>query len=181
MHVLYIHGFGSRFDATNEKVVALEELGPVFGVDVDYTQGYDACVDQLKTAIDELGIDLVVGTSMGGYMAIQMAFAKPVKFVALNPAIRPGETLKKWIGSFTDYTGTQRHLAEETVAEYPAVAQSNVKGDQGAVFLESNDEVIDAETSVCYLSPYYKITVFEGGNHRFTRIGDVVKLVKETF
>ncbi|MEO1945163.1 MAG: YqiA/YcfP family alpha/beta fold hydrolase, partial [Candidatus Thioglobus sp.] len=51
------------------------------------------CLESIK-----LGIDLLVGTSMGGYMVAAIGDKLGVPFVAINPAIEPRESLKKTPG-----------------------------------------------------------------------------------
>lgn len=172
MNILYVHGFGSRFDPHSDKVVALSKLGTVWGVDVDYTQGFRHAIKTVSKAVIEREIDLVVGTSMGGYMAIEAAFVFGIEFVALNPACWPSTGLSKWQGSFVDFVGNQCFMSADAVASYPDVfVRSGVKG---TVFVEAGDSVIDVAATIQLLSQQYPVQVFPGGSHRFESIDRVV-------
>ena len=132
MRTLYVHGFGSRFDRENMKVKALSELGEVVGVDVDYCEGFEAAFSKVAAGAGQC--DLIVGTSMGGYLASHVGAALGIPFVALNPAVKPSETLCRHIGTFVDYVGRHSTLREETVAGYPDI---QMEGGCGLVLLEA--------------------------------------------
>ena len=85
MNILYIHGFGSKYDPEHEKIKTLESIGTVFGVDVDYTRGFRSCFETIMDVFLTGSVDLVVGTSMGGYMASHVGAESGTPFVAINP------------------------------------------------------------------------------------------------
>lgn len=39
IRIMYLHGYGSRFDPHSDKMQVLSRLGEVFGPDLDYGQG----------------------------------------------------------------------------------------------------------------------------------------------
>ena len=117
MNILYIHGFASEYDPKSAKVECLRKLGTVTGVTVDYTQGYDSVRAVILDAILSNSIDLVVGTSMGGYMASHVSAGIP--FVALNPSVSPSASLSKYLGGFVDYSGKTGVLTDDAVSSYP--------------------------------------------------------------
>lgn len=175
MKILYIHGFGSRFDPEHEKIKQLEELGTVVGIDVEYCKGFRNVFEAVLDRVLTDSIDLVVGTSMGGYMATHVSQETGVPFVALNPATHPSETLQKWIGSFTDYAGRDHYLSENIVEGYPDVAT----GGAGLVITESNDEVIDARMTETVLSDFYEFHMIQGGSHRFEHMEKAIGMISQ--
>ena len=82
MKILYVHGFGSNYHPTKPKVQLLRILGEVVGVDVDYCKGFDAAFQKVKVAA--MTCDLIVGTSMGGFMASHIGAVLSIPFVALK-------------------------------------------------------------------------------------------------
>jgi len=71
LNILYLHGFGSSFDPHKAKVAKLTELGTVTGPDIDYTKTYSDIKEVIENFISNIpkSIDLIVGTSMGGWLA----------------------------------------------------------------------------------------------------------------
>lgn len=174
MKILYIHGFGSKFDPTHEKIQMLETLGTVVGVDVDYCKGYDHVSSTIYDAVMQHGVDLIVGTSMGGYMSAQMGNHCGVPFVALNPAVTPSESLQKWVGNFTDHVGRDHSLSESTVSSYPDITTEGC----GLVIVETADEVIPAYHTQELLQEHFQVEVFKGGEHRFAHMEAALPLIK---
>lgn len=174
MKILYVHGFGSHYDPNHEKIKMLETLGTVVGVDVDYCKGFDDAFATLMDAMIDHDVDLIVGTSMGGYMATHLSAKTGKPFVALNPATAPNISLQKWVGTFTDYAGHDRCLTENTVATYPDIATDGY----GMVFVESADEIINASDTMKTLRDVYQVKMFGGGSHRFTHMEKALPMIK---
>lgn len=162
MKILYIHGFGSHYDPSKSKVQTLQSLGVVIGVDLDYCEGFETTFDKLCKAVSSC--NLIVGTSMGGYMASHVGSACGIPFVALNPAINPRDSLIRHIGSFVDYGGNNKVLSEAVVANYPDIKTTN---GCGLILLESGDNIIDPTATKALLDPVYDVRLYEGGSHRF--------------
>lgn len=113
-------------------------------------------------------IDLVVGTSMGGYMAALVSGFTP--FAAINPATNPREQLRKYLGTGIDHTGREYTMTEKVLEEMP---DFRVSGD-GIIFLDEGDEVIDSAITKSIMSRYYPVIMFEGGNHRFEHMDEAI-------
>jgi len=162
MNILYIHGFGGRFDPESAKNVILEELGTVYGVDLDYTKPFGTYKNIVREAIAEHQIDLVVGTSMGGYMASWAD--RSVPFVAINPAIDPATSLKEYLGTHEDWNGKPYTLTEDVIRDLRPFR----KVAPGLILLAEGDEVIDANETRTQLQEDYRVIMYRGGTHRFT-------------
>lgn len=173
MKILYVHGFGSKYDPTHEKIQQLETLGEVVGVDVDYCKGFSRAFETVLAVVLSEGIDLIVGTSMGGYMAAHVGSETGTPFVSLNPATNPSESLQKWVGGFVDYTGTEHHLAESVVQNYPDIVTEGC----GLVLLDSGDEVINAYNTQSMLESFFEVHMFKGGGHRFVHMEKALPVI----
>lgn len=174
MKILYIHGFGSRYDPEHEKIKTLETLGEVVGVDIDYTKGFLSVLQTVMDFVTDNDVDVIIGTSMGGYMAATVGSNTGLPFVALNPAIVPSETLKKWAGTHTDFTGREFYLTDATIANYPDIATTGA----GLVIVETADEVLSAAETESMLSPFFHVERFKGGSHRFEHMEQAVPIIK---
>lgn len=174
MNILYVHGFGSHYDPNDTKIKILEMLGTVVGANVDYCNGFRDVFESVLEIVLTSDIDLIVGTSMGGYMAAHVGAKTGVPFVALNPTIEPGETLQRYVGVFIDFAGNDRCLTEVTVENYPVIIQEGC----GLVLLDSGDEVLNANTTQNLLSDVFNVKVFPGGAHRFTHLEEALPDIK---
>jgi predicted esterase YcpF (UPF0227 family) len=172
MKIVYIHGFGSRVDPGSEKYQALSELGEVVPIAPDYSKGYQTIVTLVGSLASDAG--LLVGTSMGGYLASRVAAHTGLPFVAINPVLLPRRTLTKYLGTREDYYGKTYTLTAETVSSYPVFAPSS----KGLVLLDLDDEMIDSRETVACLAKHMKLYSFAGGTHRFSHIVESIPIIK---
>jgi predicted esterase YcpF (UPF0227 family) len=177
MNILYIHGFGSRFDIQSDKVKALETLGQVYGIDLDYTQPLQKNLQRCASLVEQKSIDLLIGTSMGGYMVSQLAGLTSLPFVAINPAVDPSQLLRKYVGTNLDHHGVEYTLSPETIKDLPYF---NTQAD-GIVLLDTGDQVIPAKDTVQALADHYTVIMFAGGSHRFDHTQDALPVIKDFY
>jgi predicted esterase YcpF (UPF0227 family) len=163
--ILYLHGFGSKYDPTQRKVNDLRELGTVIGETIDYTLDPYENIRRVSDICAFEKVDLIVGTSMGGWLANQVGETCGIPYVTLNPALFPSVTLKRQIGEGTKFDGTKFFLSKETVENYPSwrFADSGC----GLTLLQEGDELFDAQESYSLLMPYQTAYLFKDGSHRF--------------
>lgn len=175
--VFYVHGWGSEFDPTSDKVRALSELGEVHGITVSWTDGHRRVFDRLAEEISAYQPDLLVGTSMGGYGVSHLGSEFGIPFVAINPAIRPNETLMSRVGVGTDYYGREYELTWQTVSAFPEFAT----GGCGLVLVAMNDDVIDAQETINSYSEHYDVRAYETGGHRFTNLSEAIAEIRRFY
>lgn len=174
-NILYVHGFGSRYDQTNEKVLALAELGEVHGINIDYSLRPKQIYNMLNDVITENDIDLIVGTSFGGFWAAEIGSSLGIPFVAINPVIRPSIQMTNRIGSGTTYYGEPYTITNETATSYPNTISTN---GAGLILLDEADDVLPAEPTIDMLDSCYEVITFEGGNHRFTHMSESIEHIQ---
>lgn len=85
MKILYIHGLESKL--SQEKRAILERFGAVSAPDLDYFKDPDAIESILNTYRKE-GIEVVIGSSMGGFAAYYVATVLNSPALLFNPALR---------------------------------------------------------------------------------------------
>lgn len=184
VNILYLHGWGSKFDPDNEKIVALEKLGTVHGVDLDYSLGYGKVIAQAIHKGLLVDADLVVGTSMGGYLASHVGKSMGIPYVACNPALRPRKQLKKYLGDGETYDGQAYTFTKKELKSYPHFVGLSLRdkflfgGARGMILLDSDDELIDSlatKMDVMCLNPVF---MFEGGNHRFAHMEESLRYIQ---
>lgn len=93
--VLYLHGLGSS--GASSTVEGLRSLG-LEVVAPDYRpQYFDESVAQLSELVATSGVELLAGTSMGGYYALVLSALTGLPVVAVNPCFEPGKHLAKYL------------------------------------------------------------------------------------
>lgn len=177
--IMYCHGFASNFDPNKDKVKALSSVAPVFGLTVDYTQHPMDVFAAFAETLVEQPSSLIVGTSMGGFFAAWLGSELGLPFVAINPAVTPATSLRKYIGAGMTHFGTTFHLPQDVVEAY-ADLPFRCDGD-GEVVLDLGDEVIDAHTTIAIIGDRLPIVTFEGGSHRFEHMPELCQLLRIHF
>jgi uncharacterized protein len=171
LNVLYIHGFGSRIDMNSDKHLALQTLGQLSAFAPDYTRGYLIVIKDVKRYLD--GADLLIGTSMGGYLVSRLSEETKKPFIAINPVIDVANTLGKHVGAYKDHFGRPFRLTKEAVDSYPEFQPST----SAMVLLDMADDVIDSNVTLSTLGQTMVIHPFQGGTHRFSHMKEALPLI----
>lgn len=85
MYILYIHGLDSKLSP--EKREILQKFGQVVSPDINYYENPDA-IDSILQEVEEEEIDLVIGSSIGGFAAYYVSSALGKPALLFNPALR---------------------------------------------------------------------------------------------
>jgi len=165
MNILYVHGFGSKFDPSSDKVRYFSKHGAVSGINLDYTKPLNENLEAVKNAVKSRHIDMIVGTSMGGYMSIKASGETGLPFIAINPAINPIKSLGKKMEGVT-FDGTPYKLSREALETY-----SPISGDEGygLVVVAADDDVISPVDTIKECANY-SLAISDSGGHRFNNI-----------
>lgn len=174
MNILYFHGWGSRFDPTSSKIQTLMGLGQVTGPNLDYTQGFANLLAQCHDAIADDDYDVVVGTSLGGYLASQVGSRWGIPFAAVNPSINPAESLQRYVGSGQDWYGEPYTLAPGSLLDWPLFSREGY----GLILLDQGDELIPADETAEWVGDRYPVIMFRGGNHRFAHMAESLEYIR---
>lgn len=107
MRYFYIHGFNSGPQSRSGS--ALERLleMPVIRCHNDYSQPFLDCLEKLGNFIlDKSGGEevCVLGTSLGGFYALQLRLSCIAKICAWNPVIFPALQAAQFVGENTRFT-----------------------------------------------------------------------------
>ncbi|MDT0689573.1 YqiA/YcfP family alpha/beta fold hydrolase [Salegentibacter sp. F188] len=84
MNILYLHGLDSKL--SSEKREILEKFGTVLAPDLDYYQNPNA-IDSILQMYSEVEINVVIGSSMGGFAGYHVANAIFRPALLFNPAL----------------------------------------------------------------------------------------------
>lgn len=121
--LIYVHGFNSS--AQSFKARLLRERMAELGLTADFAcpelahrpRQAMAQLEDLITTLPRASTALV-GSSLGGFYATWLAEKYRLKCVLVNPAVRPYELLRAYVGPQKNiYTGTQYELTEQHIEE----------------------------------------------------------------
>jgi uncharacterized protein len=173
MNILYIHGFGSKVDPNGEKQIALRKIGHITAFAPDYTRGYQQVLTDVAPFMRDA--QLLIGTSMGGFLVSRLSEQTGKAFVAINPVRNTQKTLGKYIGSHHDHYGRAFTLTSEAAASYPDFLPST----HGMVLLDMADELIDSLATLEALGHQMIVHTFAGGSHRFSHMEQALPLIEK--
>jgi len=161
MKILYLHGFGGHYSPQKKKVQELSQLGEVSGYSIDWTRPSETILKEAKKHIG--GVDLVVGISMGGWLAATLGDRNEIPFVAMNPMIDPKNSyLLKSL------------LEPEIIDGYSDFP----KNEAGLILLDQGDRVINSYVTYDKMHEYYDCRLFTGGSHRFEHIKESISIIR---
>ena len=84
MNILYLHGLDSILN--DQKRAVLEAHGNVLAPEIDYREDRNKMQRLISELIDQ-NIEVVIGSSMGGFMGYHLADAFQVPALVFNPAL----------------------------------------------------------------------------------------------
>ncbi len=175
--ILYLHGFASCGEG-NKSTLLKAYFGADSVISPDLPPSPIEAIDTIEEILGSSKIDILIGSSLGGYYATILAEKYRMKAILLNPSTQPWETLAA-------YTGWQKRFCDEEVFEFKSVYLEQLKMLQTApdkgrylLLLQSGDEVLDY-TKAQSLYNKHKIIVEYGGNHRFENLDEYLSMIEK--
>jgi predicted esterase YcpF (UPF0227 family) len=179
--LIYIHGF--RSSPLSEKSRAFRQIFPDITLATYDTLHPDAGFSQLDHIVQgALSSDpILVGSSLGGFWAYQLAKRHALACVLLNPCMTPERTLRPDIGVVENmYTGEKGTMTEGDLLKYESY---RLPGEPAkcVVLHEKGDELIPYRESVANFEGKARLILVEGGSHGFEHlnvaIGEIRRLL----
>lgn len=177
--ILYLHGFASCGDSTKSRLLknyfgSEEVLAPDLPIDPV------EAIRFIKKQILEHDIDLIIGSSLGGFYASYFCELLEIKTVLINPSTQPFITLAPYVGtnrywcSDETFEFTRDHL--KSLFEF-ATAKPK-KPELCLLLLQTGDELLDYTKAQ---EKYEDATciVQEGGNHRFENLDEYLESIEK--
>ncbi|GAB2797348.1 alpha/beta fold hydrolase [Halomonas shantousis] len=178
--VLYLHGFNSG--AASPKARLVEAACRALAADSGKAPKFmalqlphrpQAAMEAAETALATLGQDtLVVGSSMGGFLATCLAEHHGLRAVLINPAVRPARLVSEWLGAafVNDYTGEHFVVGAEHADELERLTPRGISRPQRyLLLLGSADETLDCRDALHAYSGCRTI-IHPGGDHGFSAL-----------
>ena len=110
----------------------------------------------------------VVGSSLGGFYATVAAERYGVAAVLINPAIRPDESLRDYVGAQTNlYTGERFDVIPAHFDELRAMRINRItRPNRYWLMVQTGDDVLDYRQAVAFYAGAWQF-VQGGGDHAF--------------
>ena len=174
--ILFIHGFASS--GSSPKVADLSTMLQQQVIAPDLTHQPLADIATLEKIITDNSIQLVVGSSLGGFYALYLMLKYHKNTVLINPSLTPQITLMDQLGqvqSFkrdADFDWTPQHIEQlQQLADEIAVhmQQDNLDLSQLLVLLAKHDERLNYQDALAMFQGA-KMIIDEEQDHRFSDI-----------
>lgn len=181
MRHFYIHGFNSGPESrSGAELEAL--LGcPVIRARNDYSQNYAECIERLTDFVQtEAGSEEIclMGTSLGGFYALELRLPRIRKVTAWNPVIYPALQLASFVGENLRFTDGQKWVfSNEARLSYAAAPDPRIwlnsagpgrsrqdECPKRRIFLGDQDELLDPELAAVYWAGSASLEVISSGH-----------------
>ncbi len=177
LKILFLHGFSSCGMGNKSKM-----LKAYFGEDGVIADNLPYAPFEAIEAIEKIllskKIDLLVGSSLGGFYATYLAEKYRLKAVLLNPSTEPWKTLKPYVGKQKRFCDNDTFKFKKSyLKELKKLSIEPVKG-RYLVLLQSEDELLDYTKAQSLYSMHY-VVVEHGGNHRFENIDAYMSMIRK--
>lgn len=169
--ILYIHGFASC-GLSNKSRVLMQHYGTDQVLAPDLNHAPAAAIQQLETLLAEHPVELLVGSSMGGFYATWLnRHNTPTPAVLVNPAVSPPKLLNDLIGEHEGCQG-KFDFTPEHIQQLKAMRRDTLRVQEHyLVLLQTEDEVLDYRHAAAFYADK-NVVVETGGNHRFENLND---------
>ncbi len=177
--ILYLHGFASCGDSNKTRLLK-QHFNDLLTPDIPIDP--DEAISFLQKLIVDNAVDLLIGSSLGGYYAAFLAEKFQIKTILLNPSTQPFITLAPHIGKNTffcsgeSFEWTRAHVTK--LMSY-AISKNSIKAPM-LVLLQKGDEVLDYTKAEAFYADY-EVLVQEGGNHRFENLQAYISMISSFY
>lgn len=186
--VLYLHGFNSGRDSPKAQLMrmacqALPEETPRGAAlpceTPQLSHRPDAAFEQAEASLALLGPrPLIVGSSMGGFLATCLAERHGLPAVAINPAVRPARLVEAWEGQgfVNPYTGESFTVESAHRDALEALTPKAITPPHYLLLLGTRDETLDCRDAfVAYRG--CRTILHPGGDHGFSAMADYLPAI----
>ena len=187
MNVIYLHGFLSspRSSKAQQTIAWCQQSESDIRLHVPELDDSPAgVIASLQDHIDQhRGEPLaLIGSSLGGYYATCLAERNQLPAALINPAVRPYERWREFIGEHRNYYSTRVHtVTEQHVRELQDLDHEPLQFAANYLLLvQTGDEVLDYRMAI---EKYRGSTclVQEGGDHSFQNYADLLPTIFDFF
>lgn len=171
--VLYLHGFNSAGASPKARLVkqACEYLG-VACETPDLSPLARTALDTAQRSLESLGPrPIVMGSSMGGFLATVLAQRHDLRAVLINPAVRPAALVESMLGQrfVNEYTSERFSIEQRHHDEVAEITPDQIDAWRYLLLVVTRDETLDsARTVAAYRGA--RTLIHPGGEHGFAAL-----------
>jgi len=173
--MLYLHGFASCGEG-NKSLILKKYFGEEILFSPDLPPSPFDAIEEIEILIKREKIDILIGSSLGGFYATYLAEKHHLKAILLNPSTQPWQTLAPYVGWQKRFCDNEMFEFKEVYLKQLQTLLATPKNGRYLVLLQSEDEVLDY-TKAQSLYNKHKIIIEYGGNHRFENIDDYLCMI----
>ena len=181
--IIYIHGFGSSGEGMKAKILK-EKLKDENFIAPSLSYVPELAIQTLKeliTAFSKTEKVYLIGSSLGGYYSIYLADFFNIPAVLINPSTKPTITLRKVLGSPTNfYDGARYEWNENHLEMLKKFEVTDIKPELYMLLTQKGDETLDYKEAVNKLEGC-KQFIEDGGNHSFENIQEHTQNIRDFF
>ncbi|MGC3872583.1 YqiA/YcfP family alpha/beta fold hydrolase [Halomonas sp. GXIMD04776] len=178
--VLYLHGFNSGSEspkaqlmqAACKRIIHHGEPLPCSAPQLSHRPR--EALESAQSALEALGSNvLLVGSSMGGFLATCLAERFDLAAVLLNPAVQPARLVDELLGTdfVNEYTGEHFTVEAAHHDELATMMPTRLEPQRYLLLLGTADETLDCrEAFKAYAG--CRTLIEPGGDHGFSRVKD---------
>lgn len=178
-HLVYLHGFLSSPASMKARETAIwmhaHGLAAQF-----HCPELPTTPQAVKTLLEQLFTELagetvcVVGSSLGGFFATWAAEEFGCRAVLINPAVRPYDLLKDYIGPQRNYQTDELQVVEASFADdLRELERAPNTSENYWLMVQTGDETLDYQAAVAfYHGCRQSITI--GGDHSYVGYADML-------
>ncbi len=179
--VLYIHGFASSSESF--KAIELEKFFDANGftgavLRPSLPVAPQRAIDMLIEIIEQQNVNLVIGSSLGGFYALYLNRFYPKKTVLINPSLHPSRTLSEYLGIVKRHNSddffywTEEHIKQLAEMEEELDFQS-LKQDNLYFYLSKDDEILDL-SAIPQIFHRSTIKFYDDSKHVFMKFDKIL-------
>ncbi|GHC19154.1 YqiA/YcfP family alpha/beta fold hydrolase [Aidingimonas halophila] len=176
--VLYLHGFNSGAESPKARLIRAAcrylEAGEISCAAPQLSHRPEDAMAIAEQHLAMLGPDpLVVGSSMGGFLATCLAERHALPAVLINPVVRPARLVEAWLGErfVNEYTGEAFTIDSGHRDALAALTPTHVTPSRYLLLLGTADDTLDSrEAFIAYHG--CRTLIVPQGDHGFSDLAD---------
>lgn len=173
--ILYLHGFNSSPESHKARVLHeyMKRTGLGDRIDIPKIPPLPAdAIKLLSQRAQQITQDYelsIAGSSLGGFYASWLAEKYNSQAVLINPAVRPHELLRKYLGENTNYYTAENWVLNEThIEQFRELYVETISDpERYLLMLQTGDETLDYREALEKYAGCHAI-VEQGGSHEFS-------------
>jgi predicted esterase YcpF (UPF0227 family) len=180
--IIYLHGFNSSPQSAKGQILAHAAAALAYPPRFHLPQLHHRPAQAMRDVCAWIdleapeGRDLTfIGSSLGGFYATWLAERYDARAVLINPAIRPYEDLRPFLGRQRNlYTGEEYEVTTAHFEELAALAVGRItRPERYWLLVRTGDELLDWRAAVAFHAGAFQY-VAGGGDHGWTDFGEEV-------